>query len=196
MAVAAAFVAVGVMAGCVESPMPGSTSGAEPTAAEPPATPEPEDPFGGVARPDGSEAPSRPSTSPTARESELITLAVGNDDHSDLDWQVSCSGVGDQNLSVIASASDGDHNFTVVLLGSGEQMSSFTFTAGRKGEGLQSRSGLTVTPGSKQGNGSLTILDGVVKSNGGGTAYGPDVDKSKAGSSGTTSYQFEVYCKL
>lgn len=151
------------------------------------------DESGGLTNPRGQDDP-QPSATDEERESELHTLLVGKEEYSDLDWQVSCSGVADGNLSVIATSASGDHNYTVVVLGTGEQLSSFTFTAGRKGEGIQARSGLTVTPGSKQGNGSLDVREGIVTSTGGGVAYGPDIATTSP-TVGTTPYEIEVYCK-
>lgn len=179
-----------ILSGCQYVPVSGgammptsSTSGAAPTP----------DPFGGVLQ-TGDEATPGPAPEPTNRPTELVNLSVGGEDYVDLDWNVSCSGIENQSLSIIATANDGEHNYTVVLLGADEQLSSFTFTSGRKGQGIKSKSGLTVTPGSNQGSGSLRVDDRTVTSNGGGVAYGPDIGTSATTSSAKTPYEVEVYC--
>lgn len=151
------------------------------------------DPFGGVLQTGDAGSPGDVQE-PAKRPTELVRLNVGDQDYPDLEWNVSCSGIETGSLSIIGTADDGDHNYTVVLLGTDDQLSSFTFTSGRKGEGLKSKSGFTVTPGTKQGAGSLRVDDRTVTSNGGGVAYGPDIDTSATTGSAKTPYEIEVYC--
>lgn len=192
-----AAVAAAVLAGCTYVPGAAGPTSSElvPQATVSPTDAPTPDPFGGVVHPSG-EPLTPPQPTEDNRESEMVKLRVGDEDYGELDWQVSCSGITEGSISIIATAKDGEHSFTLVMLGSPDELSSFTFTSGRKGEGLQAKSGLTVTPGTKQGNGSLIVDGGTLKSNGAGVAYGPDIEASNGKTNTTTKYETELYCKL
>lgn len=194
---AVVFVAGFVLTGCVST---GSTPGDsaapttqpldEPSASAPTDTSE----FGGAGAPtptDGSAivVPTQaPSDGPAT--SEVTTLVVGNDDYSDLDWHVSCSGP-DSAPTVIASADDGDTHLTLVLLGSTPtSLNSLTLSAGAPGGSSHTNSGITVNPGAGQGSGSLDVTGQTVTSTGRGLEYGPDA----SGSAADTIYDFSVTC--
>lgn len=195
---AAALCAVGaLLVGCTATGVTPSNS-ASPSA-QPLDEPSTEPPmntseFGGEAAPaptDGSEVvvPTQ-SADDGPRASELTTLEVGDEDYSDLDWHVSCSGL-DANPTIIASASDGELHLTLVLLGSSpSSLNSLTLSSGEAGGSSHTNTGLTVNPGAGQGSGSLEIDSSTVTSTGRGLEFGPDV----TGTSADTIYSFAVTC--
>lgn len=195
---AAVLCAVGsLLVGCTEtggtpssSASPSAQTLDEPNTEPPMNTSE----FGGEAAPaptDGSEVvvPTQ-SADNGPRASELTTLEVGDEDYSDLDWRVSCSGL-DANPTIIASATDGDLHLTLVLLGSSPtSLSSLMLSSGEAGGSSHTNTGLTVNPGAGQGSGSLDVESSTLSSTGRGLEFGPDA----AGTNADTIYSFSVTC--
>ena len=130
--------------------------------------------------PHGSETPGpAESTPPTGGENDKRTprvdaLRVGDDDFSALDWDITCGGL-DSAPSVLGTAEDGGDQYVFMLLASGaDQLLSFTFSYGPDGGGHTSKTGLTVPPGSGQGNGTFTLEGTRIISDGRGISYSPE----------------------
>lgn len=192
MVMAAAAV---MLTGCQSSSDPGSTP-------VPSTTPESEPPVAtgtygpGEGRPmptDGSnpETTASPSETPRPTNSTVVEVRIGDEDHSDLDWNVSCSGL-ESTPTVIASATDDAlTEFVVVVVGSGaDTLVSFTFTQTETAESARDRSGLTVNPGASQGNGSLLVEESTVTSTGRGVSY----DQATVQPEADTTYAVEFAC--
>lgn len=193
---AALFSAASMLSGCAAA---GSPSNSQAPTTAPIDTPAPTQPmntseFGGEGAPapsDGSEV-IVPTQSPDAgpKVSELTVFDVGDDDMSDLDWHVSCSGL-ESNPTVIASTSDGDTDYTLVLLGaSTTSLNSLTLTASKDGASSHTSTGITVNPGASQGNGSLEVDGSTITSTGRGVEVGPDA----AGNTANIIYSLSVSC--
>lgn len=132
-----------------------------------------------------------PAETPGPTTSSLIEVRIGDEDHSGLEWSVSCSGL-DSSPTIIASATDeANADYVVVVIGSGtDALASFTFTRTADGESTRDRSGLTVNPGANQGNGSLRVEETTVVSTGRGISY----DEATVNPEADTTYSVEFTC--
>ncbi|KAB1641956.1 lipoprotein LpqH [Gulosibacter chungangensis] len=132
-----------------------------------------------------------PTETPRPTIAHAIEVRIGEQDHSDLDWHVSCTGL-DGSPTVIASAADEDNTaYVVVVIGSGsDSLASFTFTETAEGQSVRERSGLTVNPGVGQGNGSLWVEDTTVTSTGRGISY----DETTVHTEADMTYSVEFVC--
>lgn len=141
---------------------------------------------------DGSEPVMQPpSETPTPTAAEAVEVRIGEDDHSRLDWRVTCSSL-DTSPTVIASATDEDETeYVVVVVGAGtDALASFTFTRTEQDQSTRERAGLTVNPGGNHGNGSLIVDDDVVSSTGRGIAY----DATNVDTEASTTYSVKFSC--
>lgn len=139
------------------------------------------------------EASQEPSATPTATPAptaaSAIEVRIGDVDYSDLEWNVSCSGL-DASPTVIATAADETHTeYVVVVVGSGtDALASFSFTRTTESDSIRDRSGLTVNPGADQGNGSLYVTDTTLTSTGRGIAYDATTVQPKADTTYAVSF--------
>ena len=184
-----------VLTGCQAAGSPNST-------AIPSSTPEPEpsaetQTFApGEGRPVPTDG-TFPETSATADEkpgptiAQAVEVRIGEEDHSSLEWNVSCTGL-DSSPTIIASASDeANTEYVVVVIGAGtDALASFTFTQTADGQSARERSGLTVNPGANQGNGSLDIEDLLITSTGRGISY----DESSVQPHADTTFAVQFLC--
>lgn len=181
------------LAGCQQS----AGSGGTPIPSSAPQVETPQQTFApGEGRPVATDGTSteRPTSTPETPQptiSEALEVRIAEEDHSALDWSVSCSGL-DSSPTVIASASDdAGSEYVVVLVGSGSgSLASFTFTTTMEGQSARDRSGLTVNPGAQQGNGSLIVDGSRVSSTGRGISY----DEATVESEADSTYAVQFVC--
>lgn len=150
---------------------------------------------GGITTP-GPETPEpTESTPPTdgqrdKRPPRVDALRVGDDDFSALEWDITCGEL-DSAPSVLGTAEKDGNQYVFMLLASGtDQLLSFTFSYGPDGGGHASKTGLTVTPGGGQGNGTFTIDGTRIISDGRGISYSPEGTDRAA----NTLYTAEFTC--
>ncbi|WP_311478467.1 hypothetical protein [uncultured Gulosibacter sp.] len=196
-ATAFAVVAALLTAGCTASPIavedPRTQS---PTSTQPAETPElTANPEPTVNEPTGAPTitGAEPSASETAKKPPRVdALRIGGSDFSALDWDVTCGGL-DGAPSVLGTAERDGKQYVFMLLASGsDQLLSFTFSYGPASGGHASKTGLTVTPGGGQGNGTFTIDGARIISDGRGISYSPEGAERTA----DTLYTAEFTCDL
>lgn len=194
MPLALAALAVTALVGCTQATT-GTTGETDVPTSSPVTSPTPTveptpDPFGGPGMPGpGTNEPSptpttepsvtgspttAPSTAAAKEPPRVDALRIGEDDYTNLDWNVTCGGTKDAP-SVLGTAEAGGNQYVFMLLASGaDQLLSFTFSYGPAGAGHASKTGLTVTPAGGQGNGTFTLDGSRVISDGRGISYSPD----------------------
>lgn len=124
--------------------------------------------------PTESALPTGDPTETEKRPPRVDALRVGDNDYSMLDWSVTCGEL-DSAPSVLGTAEQDGQQYVFMLLASGtDQLLSFTFSYGPDGGGHTSKTGLTVTPGGGQGNGTFTIDGTRIISDGRGISYSPE----------------------